>query len=850
MKKNKNRERIKSKVITGFILILLLSMIAVFAVIQLATQLSLPDTGTSQPVVKLTLISNMLSRLIDADGQARAYITTGQKKYLTRYREDEMAIRMIADSLKYTSVNQPEQYRRMQTVDSLLDLKRATLESYFRISRAGTGPILSDERLNQMLDHFMDTITYSTSTVSDNSLPVAAEKKEPEQQKRTGLFRRLWTGITGRQQGIDSVAVAEELKGSVPDTIHTFTRLPDTTIARVKSQLKQMGEEERLERQMALERELMLLRTDQVILDEIRNVLILFEKEEINRAIEGSENANILVKRLWNTALILATAGLITIIVFIILIWKDLARSAYYRRETEKARALAEELLKVKEMFLANMSHEIRTPITSIIGFTEKLSSMKLGKVQSEYLRYINNSSGHLLGLIDNLLDYSRIGSDKFTLESHPFKPEELLNEAFETLKPRGEQKGLRMKFVSSGEPGLSTLGDPLRIRQIIFNLLNNSIKFTETGEIELALDTKREGDTVQIEILVSDTGIGIPEEKQQDIFREFTQVDEGITRKYGGSGLGLAICSKLAAQMNGSISLKSNPGEGTRFRVVLTLPWYNGEIPEKISETVKERPDLSGLSILLAEDDITTRILIEGLLKEMGANVDAAGDGAAAYELFIRNKGNYGLIMTDIQMPGMSGPELTVRLIRQAEEQRMPLPPVMGLTAHATRSDLHRYSEAGMQYFLIKPFRQAELFKILMTIPGIVKGSGDKATQNTVKPEITVRLEAFTAFSGGDPESLKKILISLRDNLRNTMEAMQNAFTGENYKQLALLAHRILPNIRNLGAEKETSLLLKLEALRDAAVHDKEEIREVISELLPGMEKLATILEQKTEDY
>lgn len=847
MKKNKNRERIKSKVITGFIMILLLSMIAVFAVIKLATQLSLPDTGASQPVVKLTLISNMLSRLIDADGQARAYITTGQKKYLTRYREDEAAIRMIADSLKYTSVNQPEQYRRMQTVDSLLDLKRATLESYFRISRAGTGPILSDERLNQMLDHFMDTITYSTSTVSENSLPALSDKKEPELQKRTGLFRRLWTGITGRQQDSDSVVVAEVQKESVPDTIHTFTRLPDTTIARVKSQLKQMGEEERLERQMALERELMLLRTDQVILDEIRNVLILFEKEEINRAIEGSENANILVKRLWNTALILATAGLITIIVFIILIWKDLARSAYYRRETEKARALAEELLKVKEMFLANMSHEIRTPITSIIGFTEKLSSMKLGKVQSEYLRYINNSSGHLLGLIDNLLDYSRIGSDKFTLESHPFKPEELLNEAFETLKPRGEQKGLKMKFVTSGERGLATLGDPLRIRQIIFNLLNNSIKFTETGEIELTLDTKREGDTVQLEISVSDTGIGIPEEKQQDIFREFTQVDEGITRKYGGSGLGLAICSKLAGQMNGSISLKSNPGEGTRFRVVLPLPWYNGEIPEKISENATERPDLNGSSILLAEDDVTTRILIEGLLKEMGARVDAAGDGAAAYEIFIRNKDNYDLIMTDIQMPGMSGPELTGHLIRHSEEHGVPLPPVMGLTAHATQSDLSRYKEAGMQYFLIKPFRQAELFQILKTIPGIVKETGDKVPG---KPAATVRLDAFTAFSGGDPESLKKILISLRDNLRNTAAAMQNAFSEEDYKQLALLAHRILPNIRNLGAEKETSLLLKLEALRDAAIHDKDEIREVISELLPGMEKLANILEQKTEDY
>jgi signal transduction histidine kinase/CheY-like chemotaxis protein/HPt (histidine-containing phosphotransfer) domain-containing protein len=850
MNKKNNPEGVKGKVVAGFLVILFLALAAVFAVIHLATQLSPPDTGVSQSVTKLTLVSNMLSKLIDADGQARAYITTGQRRYLKKYREDEREIRAIADSLKYTSVMHTDQYLRMLVVDSLLDLKKATLENFFRQGKTADSPILSAERLNQVLQRFNDTVAFSTRTIAQPATTPATKTKENETAKKENIFKRLWSGIAGKSPAADSIPVIQHMPGQTPDTIQTFTRLHDSTVARVRTQLEQMEEEERIERQMTIERELMLLKTDQVILDEIRNVLILFEKEEINRAIEGSEKANALVKRLWNTAIILGMAGLLTMLIFVILIWKDLARSAFYRRQLEKARLLAEKLLKVKEMFLANMSHEIRTPITSIIGFSERLSGTRLSEEQQNYLKYINSSSEHLLGLIDDLLDYSRIGSGKLILESHPLIPADLLGEVFETLRSKAEDKGIEMHYTATGEIEKAVNGDPLRIRQIIYNLLNNSIKFTERGSISLEFEAHQENEMLAMLIRVTDTGIGIPEEKQQEIFEEFTQVDEGITRKYGGSGLGLAICRKLTGMMNGTIGLQSSPGKGTTVEIRLQLPGYQGEITPQFPEALSGVPVLKEKGILLAEDDETTRLLITGLLHETGARVDAVPDGMQAWDLYLQTPHAYDLVMTDIQMPLLSGPDLIANILSHARENGYAAPPFIGLTAHATPDDFNFYRSQGLEQFLIKPFRQAAFYQAVARALGYHSPEGSEVPPEPTLSGRELNLAIFNDFSGNDPEALKKILESLMNNINETARLMEEALRNKEYKNLALLAHRLLPNIRNLGASTEAGLLKQLETAGRLETPSQEVIMPLLRQVVEGLNEIEGALKEKLQDY
>jgi len=847
MKKQGQSVGVKGKVLSGFFILLILALGAVFAVIKLATQLSPPETGASESVIKLTLVSNLLSELIEANGQARAYITTGEKRYLARYRRLDKGILKLADSLKYFSTMQPEQYKRMLVVDSLLKIKRGTIESFFRITRAND--TLESNRNNRAGMTGRDADSSLTNGRVSSRIIAERQAQDAEDASKPGFFKKIWDNITGRKPRKDSLQRINPQ--FVPDdSIRPVSVIQDTTIEMVKSQLQIMGEKERLDKEMTIKRDLLLMRTDQVIMDEIRNVLLLFEKEEINRALEDAVHQRVVFRRLWYTAVVLAAVGLITMIFFVILIWKDLARSNFYRKQLESARHLAEKLLKVKELFLANMSHEIRTPITSIIGFTERLSTTRLSGEQENYLKYINSSSEHLLGLVDDLLDYSRIESGKFNLDVVAFLPADLFRQVFETLKHKAERKGLEMNYSSTLEPGLAVLGDPLRIRQIAYNLLNNSIKFTESGKVDLELTSAMVGEQIKLIFRISDTGIGIPEDKQQEIFGEFTQVDVGITRKYGGSGLGLAICRKLVDLMKGEIFLESKPGSGTNITTSLPLDVYQGTIEELIREYPGISVNLSGYRILLAEDDETTRILINELLKSAGAQVDAAGDGLAAWKLFSEHPSEYDLIMTDIQMPNISGPELAGKIKLHFGSIGSGTPPVMGLTAHATNNDLELFREKGIASFLIKPFRQIQLFEAIGKVLKIEMMSDSRAGKSGPEEGRNIDLEAFAKFAGDDHGAMIKILNSLSENLITTSGQMQTAFDSADYQHLALLAHRILPNIRNLGAKEEVAMLTELESLRRETDFDRNKISEILNKTKAGMAELNEVIRQKTLNY
>lgn len=835
MKNPARQVRIKGKVFTGFVLLLLLAISAVIILIRIATQLSPPDTGGSQSVTKLSIVSNMLSTLIDADGQARAYITTGQRKFLTRYKNLEQEVRQLTDSLKNLSIENPEQYNRMIIVDSLMDMKKVALDNYFRYKPAGTPSIMSPERLQNIVDRFSDTIGVSYKTIPTQ--PETEEiNTETQEQKKDNFLKRLWSSISGKQSKTDSVPRIQEVR-STNDTLHSYTKLNDSAIYQIRQQLQQMSQEERVERQLAIEREMMLLRTDQNILDEIRNVLLLFEKEEINRAISGAEHSRLILRKLWNTALIAAITGLATMLVFIFLIWKDLARSNFYRKKLEEARKLAEKLLKVKEMFLANMSHEIRTPITSIIGFSEQMSGTQLNHDQAKYLKYINASSEHLLRLVDDLLDFSRIESGKLNLEARHFSPSVLIADSFETLSKRASQKGLATLLNQKIDPELKVTGDDLRIRQIIYNLLNNSIKFTSTGSITLDSDALINGDSALLSIRISDTGIGIPEDKQTEIFNEFTQADTGITRKFGGSGLGLAISRKLTEMMKGEIKLESKPGVGTSITIKIPLPVFTGELPVMTPEKANSVPDLSGFRILMAEDDETTRILLSENLLATGAIVHETANGQLAWNAFLEREGDFDLVITDIQMPDLSGPELTKRIIEWAKTNQAELCPILGLTAHSTPEDLKYYLALGMTDILLKPFRQAALFSMLANLLHVNPASDPIITTDQVdnRPDISV----FRQFANDDPEALKRILNSLSGGINETLSDLAKALEENDFLKISLLAHRMLPNVKNLGDKDTAALLLQLENLRNEEKPDAIKTRLLVHTVI---ERLASL--------
>lgn len=846
---------IKRKILSGFIVLLALALIAVYSVIKLATQLSPADPNVSISVSKLSYTSNLLSGIIEAGGQARAFISTGDSQYFIRYLDEIIIVDQAIDSLKIKSISNTNQYLRILSVDSLITLKNLTFQNYFNLRRDVVKG--SQSNYNTILNNYINTYKSADKTISQT----IREQVPPKEEKKKKFFPKLWNSISGKKNKHDSTNKTLS-KTIISDTSIAFTAFSDTNFKKVKKHFNHFEEQQTKQRELLAERELMLVQADQDIMNEIRAILLLFEKEEISKAIQSTEKGQEVLNRLWFMAFILATAGLLTVIAFIFLIWKDLARSNYYRKQLEEARILAESLLKVKEQFLANISHEIRTPLTSIIGFSERLTSTNIDNDQRKFIKYINSSSEHLLELINDLLDFSRINSGRIELESKIFNPALLFEQAFETLSSRAKSKDLQIIY-RHDLPEMNAIGDPLRLRQIFINLLSNSIKFTNEGSVtvQVKANFQQEQGTLLLQIRVADTGIGIPHDKLNLIFDEFTQVDPELTRKFGGSGLGLAITKKLVELMHGQIIVLSRPGRGTLFSIKLSLPATTKSVENKPT-TLADGSQLSGINILIAEDDETTQVLLTELLTNHAADVTITANGNEAFQAFIKAPLKYAILVTDIQMPVLSGPELVNKINNYCIENKIAPPITIGLTAHASNNMTSKFLEKGFNFIIFKPFRQAD---ILNAIKSIQTSSSNVIITNTGSPntsleenktyegkelkEYSLNFEAFKQFTGNDNEALRKVINSLLENIKNTHTEMHDAYTNSDIDRLGLLAHRLVPNIKLLGATPACNILRKLEYICKNSNNKSEEITltysiasEELTDIMHEIEKIKVL--------
>ncbi len=370
------------------------------------------------------------------------------------------------------------------------------------------------------------------------------------------------------------------------------------------------------------------------------------------------------------------------------------------------ARQAAEDSNRAKSDLLANVSHELRTPLNAIIGLNKLLLQSPMNDEQKNFLHLIDSSAVSLLMLLNDVLDFSKIEAGKLLFENVRF---DLHRWAQDTVVPHAvtaEKKGLQVKLSISPELPHTLVGDPGRLRQVVSNLMANAVKFTQRGGISVTIRPSPDQDHVGTEKLrllleVRDSGIGIPREKQSAIFEAFTQADASTTRQYGGTGLGLAICAKLVALMDGGISVSSEPGKGSAFRVSVVLSQVDDhEGPHTVPMTAEEMP-LTGLKILLAEDNAVNELLMRRMLGQMGCDVEVAHDGEEALQMWRQR--DYDLLLMDVQMPKLSGFDATAH-IRKMEKRTGAHLPIVALTAHAMVGDREKCIAAGMDAYVSKP--------------------------------------------------------------------------------------------------------------------------------------------------
>ena len=371
-----------------------------------------------------------------------------------------------------------------------------------------------------------------------------------------------------------------------------------------------------------------------------------------------------------------------------------------------KAREDAEEASQAKSQFIANMSHEIRTPLNGIIGFTEMLVFEEDDKDKKMMLKMVEKSGNHLLDILNDLLEYSRFESGTIELELAGFNICKVLNDIENYFMPVANSKNLIFALKTNCVGDRIVIGDELKVRLVLINIVNNAVKFTNEGSVEIEAKIDGKGDDLLLTVVVADTGVGISKEQLNDIFDEFKQLDFYLTKKNKGTGLGLAITKRLVDMMAGTINVESEPNNGSRFIVEIPLTsglLTNGEMNMEMSGE-QNGSELRKVKILLAEDNEANQFLIKALTKSKDWDITVVENGREAVEAF--KKDEFDLILMDVQMPLMNGYEAT-KEIREIEREKGTRIPIIALTAYAMKSDKDMCIEAGMDDYISKPFKR-----------------------------------------------------------------------------------------------------------------------------------------------
>jgi signal transduction histidine kinase len=382
--------------------------------------------------------------------------------------------------------------------------------------------------------------------------------------------------------------------------------------------------------------------------------------------------------------------------------------------ELVEARDAAEAANVLKSHFLANMSHEIRTPLNGVLAMAQIMAMGKLDETQRQRLDVIRQSGEALLTVLNDVLDISKIEAGRLELEAGEFDTAEMAQQIRSVHEPIAAKKGLELVIeVRDGALGVRS-GDPLRVQQILNNLVSNAVKFTPKGRVAIVFDGDGKAGAAGLKITVSDTGIGVAPGKLPLLFQKFSQVDSSNTRQFGGTGLGLAICRELALLMGGSVSAESVEGQGSSFHVALPLPRVSAPGAGEAAAGT-QAGDISSLKILAAEDNATNQLVLKTVLSTFGLEVDVVADGRQAVEAW--SKGEYDLILMDIQMPVMDGLSAT-RAIRAAEaEDGRARTPIIAISANAMLHQVKEYLAAGMDLHVAKPIQLAKLQEALETV-------------------------------------------------------------------------------------------------------------------------------------
>jgi signal transduction histidine kinase/CheY-like chemotaxis protein len=832
IKHNLNPRSVIRKILAAFLLafvaVILAQSISRFSFRELLGTVA----ELSEPNEKLGLLNNVFQEITTLDQMQRAEAITNPRKPYNSFLNQSANLHALIDSLTKMPWDTSQLNRLVQMKD-VLNKRNKQFFAYLKVK----AEILDNRKFSIQLDTLAAILTNDQMAI-DSSL-ITTQKKtittylpdtnRLKKKEHRSFFRQLFSGKKNKT-AVDTPTIKVEEQYSVDIDTLAVARQNDALLE-VEKIMRELEVEQRNQQKKLERQELELINANSVFINQLLNILHDVENEELQRMRHTNNHAVSVMNQSIARTNLLLLSFLLAAAFFVYLIYIDVTRSNYYKAQLEKARDRAEELGQIKQRFLANMSHEIRTPLQSIIGFAEQLKIE--GTNQREAAEAIHSSSEHLLHIVNEVLDYSRISSGNFTLEREPFYILPLVREVESAMRMQAERKNLTFVLDSEKASEHLLLGDAFRLRQILYNLLGNAIKFTNHGFIKLAVRTVEEEDAVRCMFDISDTGIGIDPEELEKIFNQFEQANSNIAKHFGGTGLGLTIVKSLIDAQNGTLKVSSKPGHGSTFSVDLKYEvGDHGSAGENVGKYRVANWNFDG-KVMVVDDDPLILRLCSLILSKNGVDHVTFHDPQESLDTPVDDKVTH--IFLDIRMPSMNGVDLC-HWLRKKYPARTKF---VALTAHVLKEERDNILEEGFDAVLSKPFRENDLIDTVLKTP----------VQKAKLPSVTPDLTGLRQMTLNDESLFQSVLSQFVEETSDDIKTLRSLLPGNDVHLIREVVHRLSGRLSQIGIGYLGSRFSEIETLIVSG-SDAEDIREDVADGLNRLEELIVQLRLTTLEH
>lgn len=786
---NKFRQKITLKVMFSYLILVLLVIIVgglIYREINSFTRAQQDDLAEKNKIIQ---IGKLLTLMYESESFARAAIQSRNPAPLEQYLAKNDSILISLDSLQ-RSVSSSDQELLLDSIRTLLNQKINNISDLREIRQNDNA-----ERILSNAIAKLSTIEARLGVLTLKDFAEHPESLKPDVRDKLSEAIGIWNKYIPRdssntvdQKTLDSIVIAS------------------------RGMLEEIRKANSRQKLSVAIKENQLLSNDLIATQQLRQILTEFETEFMASSREAAKKRERVLSRSIRVIAISAVVAGILMLVFSFIILSDFWKSQQYREALEQSNTLTNSLLKSREQLISMVSHDLRTPLNTILGYLELIKGSTLTKKQEYYTERISSSAAFITQLVDDLLDYTKLESGKISVEHIPFRLDMLIEETAESIRSINLQKPITLELLISPAFQQAIISDPFRIRQILSNLIGNAYKFTDQGQITITAEVqKNHSEPPRIAISVSDTGIGISEEKQKIIFEEFTQAENNIERKYGGSGLGLTISQKLATLLDGQLELHSVKGEGSTF--TFSFPALFSE-KELMNVREKATPRISGsLKAAVVDDDETLLSMITEYLTGKGCQVFPFSDASTALNKLPELRPD--VVVTDIQLPGMNGFRFAelLKSVKGFDARSVPLIAVTG------RKDLEEkiYLDAGFSAFLLKPYAPDQLIATMVALrDGTFKHVPKQAaTEDLQSSSASYDLKTLRSFLGEDQEAIWQVIDSFEGHNKKDLKELRENIKKGNLIEISNLGHKMQTMFRQIHAGKVTALLQELEELK-----------------------------------